>query len=80
MESHLGHITSLRGELPRMLREHGLMVDALRRLMQAAVEEKQPGFAGLAQRLITHAQEEEEILYPAALLVGDALKAKFEKA
>lgn len=79
MAAHLPHILSLRAELPRMLREHGLMVEALRNLMKAAIEEKQPGFAGVAQRLIVHAQEEEEILYPAALLVGDALKARFEK-
>ena len=71
-------IAALRAELPRMLAEHGQMVEALRRLMQAAVEEKQPGFARLAQRLISHAQEEEEILYPAAILVGDALMARFE--
>ena len=62
-----------------MLAEHGQMVEALRRLMQAAVEEKQPGFARLAQRLISHAQEEEEILYPAAILVGDALMARFQR-
>jgi hemerythrin superfamily protein len=79
MAAHLPHIAALRGEIPRMLQEHGLMVDALRRLMQAAIEEKQPGFARLAQRLITHAQEEEEILYPAALLCGDALIARFGK-
>ncbi len=72
-------IAALRAELPRMLAEHGQMVEALRRLMQAAVEEKQPGFARLAQRLISHAQEEEEILYPAAILVGDALMARFER-
>lgn len=72
-------IGALRGELSRMLAEHGQMVEALRRLMQAAVEEKQPGFARLAQRLISHAQQEEEILYPAAILVGDALKARLER-
>ncbi len=72
-------IGALKGELPRMLDEHDQMVVALRLLMQAAVEEKQPGFARLAQRLISHAQQEEEILYPAAILVGDALMARFEK-
>lgn len=72
-------IGALAAELPRMLAEHGQMVDALRRLMQAAVEEKQPGFARLAQKLISHAQEEEEILYPAAILVGNALKARFSR-
>ncbi len=77
MASFAPRIGALRGELPRMLVEHGQMVEALRRLMQAATEERQPGFAGLAQRLISHAQEEEEILYPAAILVADALKARF---
>jgi len=80
MAALVPRITSLRAELPRMLAEHGQMVDSLRRLMQAATEEKQPGFARLAQRLISHAQEEEEILYPAAILVGEALKARFEKS
>lgn len=77
MATYVPRIALLRAELPRMLREHGLMVEALRSLMQAAVEEKLPAFARVAQRLIAHAQQEEEILYPAALLVGDALKARF---
>ncbi len=80
MARFIPRIASLRTELPRMLDEHGQMVTALRRLMQAATEEKKPSFAGLAQKMIVHAQEEEEILYPAAILVGDALKAKFGKA
>jgi hypothetical protein len=79
MASLLPRITMLKEELPRMIREHGEMVDALRRLMQAAIEEKQPSFARLAQGLITHAQQEEEILYPAAILVGESLKARFQK-
>jgi len=72
-------IAALKEELPRMIAEHGLMVEALRDLMQVAIEEKQPSFARLAQKLITHAQEEEEILYPAAVLVGESLVARFGK-
>jgi hemerythrin superfamily protein len=79
MATFLPRIALLRGELPRMLREHSLMVEELRRLMQAAVEEKQPSLAKVAQRLIAHAQQEEELLYPAALLVGEALKTRFQK-
>ena len=85
-----GHITSdmssaaakaetLKAELPRMLAEHKRIVDALRQLMQAATEEQQPGCARFAQKLIAHAQGEEEILYPAAILVGEYLKARLAK-
>lgn len=79
MAVHLPRIGLLRGELPRMLREHAQIVEALHDLVKAASEERQTGFARVAQRLIAHAQEEEEILYPAALLVGEALKARFQK-
>ena len=47
-----------------MLDEHQLIVAALRVLMQAAAAEKQAGFAQFAQKMILHAQMEEEILYP----------------
>ena len=80
MAAHLPRLALLRGELPRMLREHGMIVEALHQLMKAATEEKHTGIARVAQRLVAHAQEEEEILYPAALLVGEALKARFQKA
>ena len=60
-----------------MLAEHGRIVEALRELVRAATEENQPGFAKLAQVLVAHAQEEEEILYPAAILVAETLKARF---
>jgi hemerythrin superfamily protein len=79
MAVFLPRIALLRGELPRMRREHAAMVDALRELMRAAGEEKHAGTARVAQRLIAHAQEEEEILYPAAILVGEALKQRFGK-
>ncbi len=80
MATFLPRIALLRSQLPQMLREHVEMVEALRGLLQAAMEERLTGFARVAQRLIAHAQEEEEILYPAALLVGDALKARFASA
>ena len=66
----------LKTQLPRMLEEHKLIVEALRRLMQAAQEEGLAGFARLARKMIVHAQAEEEILYPASILVGEYLKSK----
>ena len=67
---------AFRVELPHMLEEHKLIVAALRRLMQAAAAEKQHGAAQFAQKLIQHAQLEEEVLYPAAILVGEYLRLK----
>ena len=67
---------AFKAELPRMLDEHKLIVATLRTLMQAAAAEKQPGAAQFAQKMIQHAQMEEEILYPAAILVGEYLRLR----
>lgn len=71
---------AFKAELPRMLDEHRLIVAALRILMQAAAAEKLTGFAQFAQKMILHAQMEEEILYPAAILVGEYLRLQMGKA
>ena len=71
---------TLKAELPRMLDEHALIVAALRGLMKAAQEEGQTGYAHFATKMILHAQTEEEILYPASILVGEILRARFSKS
>jgi hypothetical protein len=76
MESILAKTDTLKAELPRMLEEHALLVGALRRLLQAAVKEKHDGYASFAQKLILHAQQEEEIYYPASILVGEFIKLR----
>lgn len=70
----------MKAELPRMLKEHELIVEALRRLLQAAVKERHDGYAGFAQKLILHAQQEEEVFYPASILVGEYIKLRLELA
>jgi predicted RNA-binding protein YlqC (UPF0109 family) len=77
MAETLARIPALKDEMPRMLAEHGKIVEALRELIRAATEENQSGFAKLAQMLVAHAQEEEEILYPAAVLLAEVVKARF---
>jgi hypothetical protein len=72
-------IGRLEAELPRMLDEHVRIVEAVRGLVRAATEENQPGFSRLAQTLVAHAEEEEEILYPAALLVARVLAERVGK-
>jgi hypothetical protein len=61
----------LRAELPAMLAEHGQIVAALEQLRSAARAEQRGEYEEFADALILHAQTEELVLYPAALLVGD---------
>jgi hypothetical protein len=64
----------LKSELPQMRREHRAIVAALGRLTAAAKKEKKPEVARFAERLAHHAKTEEQVLYPAAILVGEYLK------
>ena len=74
MEGILAKSDRLKKELPAMLADHRWIAAALTRLMQAATEEKQYGFAEFARKVIVHAQMEEEVLYPAAIVVGDYVR------
>ncbi len=66
----------LKSELDGMVTEHKNIVAALDTLAQAARDEKKPEFVRFAEKLKLHAQMEEQILYPAAILVGEYLKLK----
>lgn len=66
----------LEAELPGMLVEHKEIVAALGDLVAAAKEENKPKHERFAEKLILHAQTEEQVLYPAALLVGHYVKLK----
>lgn len=67
---------SLRAELPRMLEEHKRVRAAAEKLRQAARAEGAEKYEQLADTLMLHAQTEEEVLYPAAILVGDLIRAR----
>ena len=67
---------SLRRELPRMLREHEAIQAATRRLGEAARSEGQVAVAQFTERLLLHASSEEQVRYPAAILVGDLVRAR----
>lgn len=64
----------LKAQLPQMLHEHRIIVGALRRLREAARTEHQPAGMRFADHLIAHAQSEEQVLYPSAVLVGEYLQ------
>lgn len=65
---------SLRAELPRMLREHEAIRAATVRLGEVARSERNASAARLAEQLALHAKSEEELFYPAAVLVGDIVR------
>jgi hypothetical protein len=66
----------LRKELPRMLDEHRAIVGALVKLIDAAKRDGKPETARFAQQLMVHAQTEEEVLYPATLVLGEVLRQR----
>ena len=67
---------SLRAELPRMLEEHKAIRAATMRLRSVARAAGDGAVVRLAESLALHAQNEEEIMYPAAVLVGDLVRAR----
>jgi hypothetical protein len=76
MGSVLRMTDRLKAELPKMLEEHKAVVAALKNLIAAAEADNKPEHARFAEKLMLHAQTEEEVLYPAAILIGEYLKLK----
>jgi len=76
MAEVLAMTDKLAKELPTMLEEHRAIVTALEKLTFAAREELKSDVEGFAERLIAHAKMEEQVSYPAALLVGEFVKLK----
>lgn len=70
MRAVLPMTTSLENELPQMLREHGVIRAAVQKFRTAAVASKRSEYIRFSDHLAAHAKQEEEILYPAAILVG----------
>jgi hypothetical protein len=61
----------LKAELPAMLAEHEQIVAALGKLRAAARASGLGEYERFAEALVLHAQTEEQVLYPAAILVGE---------
>ena len=66
----------LKPEMPAMLAEHKEIVGALGKLVEAAQAESKPDIVHFAEKLMLHAQTEEQVLYPAAILVGELVRMK----
>jgi iron-sulfur cluster repair protein YtfE (RIC family) len=61
-------------ELPRMLEEHVIIAERLEVLSLEAERSGNAEYTAFARDLMHHAQLEEEIMYPASLLVGAYLR------
>jgi hypothetical protein len=60
----------------RMLQEHARIRAATEKLRTVARAEKASVYKQFAEDLALHARTEEEVLYPAAILVGDVIRAR----
>jgi hypothetical protein len=67
---------ALRAELPRMLEEHKAIHAATARLAEAAHSKSNAEAAELAVALAVHAEAEEQLFYPAAMLVGEIVRTR----
>ena len=76
MEEVLALTDRLEQELAGMLNDHKEIVEALRQLLGAARAQDKVEYAEFAEHLIRHAQTEEQVMYPAAILAGRYIKLK----
>jgi len=61
----------LKSEMAQMVNEHRQIAELLRELARQAEAEGKPDYVELAEDMILHDQIEEDVLYPAALLIGE---------
>jgi hypothetical protein len=80
MQTVLPLTDSLRAEMPRMLQEHTAIREATNRLQETARVAGNVAVVRLTESLALHAQAEEEVTYPAAMLVGDLVRLRGTRA
>lgn len=76
LEQVLSLTERLKADLPQMLAEHQAIVGALDVLKAAAENAGQPRYVRFAEKLKLHAQNEEQVSYPTAILIGEYIKLK----
>ena len=72
--------SQLRADLGKMLQEHKEMAIPLKVLTESTKEEGKVEHVRLAEKIMLHARTEEEVFYPASILVGEYLKLSGGKA
>ena len=76
MKSVLHMTDKLKADLPQMLEEHKQIVQALDKFADVAKRLNRIEYVEFAENLKLHAQTEEEVMYPTAILVGEYIKLK----
>ena len=66
----------LKADLNQMLEEHKSIVAALAKLSAVAKKGNKMEYAEFADALMLHAQTEEEVSYPTAILIGEYVREK----
>ena len=66
----------LKQDLSHMIKEHNEIVVALNNLIEIAKTENKTEVVQFAEKLKLHAKTEEQVLYPAAILIGEYLKLR----
>ena len=79
MREVLAMTRQLKAELPAMFDEHRQIVGAVERLRAAARAAGMPEYERFAEALMRHAETEELVLYPAAVLLGEYLARVLEE-
>jgi hypothetical protein len=59
-----------------MLADHEVITAAVRSFAEVARQEGKRKYVGFSEKLLLHLKTEEQVLYPAAILVGEYLKLK----
>ncbi len=77
MRAVLAMTDRLKAELPQMEKEHREIMVSLRKLAEAARREGKADQERLVGQIEAHAIGEEEVTYPAVVLVGEYLKLVF---
>lgn len=79
MKNALAMTERLKVEVVEMIAEHKAIVATLEKLKDAARKERKTEYERFADKLMLHAQTEEEVLYPTAILIGEYLKLKLNQ-
>jgi hypothetical protein len=80
MQDVLALTDRLTGELDQMLAEHKAILAALKKLSAVARRAGKIEYVDFAQALTLHAQTEEEVSYPTAILIGEYIRDKMGSA
>lgn len=76
MDQATGLSDRLKEEYGQMIKEHGEIISEAKKFIEEAQKEGMSEYVQFGKDLLNHARMEEEIFYPAAILVGEYIRQK----